>query len=918
MKRLLAPVVVLVMSGAAGVSGQTTTGRLIGKVIDKEGAVLPGVNVAIDSPALIGGTQTRVTDSFGEFSFVGIAPGQYTVKTEHPGFIPQERASVRVFLGHATSLTIAMPQGVFSGEIEVVDETPVVDPTQVNSGQIFEQSYMQDSAVGSVNRDYLVIVNQAAGVAGGSSWEDFAQPKVFGSTIGENAYFIDGMDTTNPAMATATGAMNFDAVGEIQLQTGGFEAEYGRATGGVLNVVTRSGGNQFSGTLDIRHRDSSFQESGDHFDTSELETSFQQYSVTLGGPILRDKVWFFLSYQMTNDQFTPIASPTTNKVQGQNYLAKVTWQIADSWRLTGRYSRDPRENENWNASRWVMPDATAVSKDATAVFSGELNSVLSESLLWNTTLGLYDYTLDRYPQHGDLQTIAHYNYDTGLATHSYGNQQYWNSPRKDFTTDLTWFVDDLAGTHEFKVGIEYSDISLSELFCYTGTPNGERCIDDGVGLFIYDIEVEGETVPFLMWEGHTSGENEYTGNISTGFIQDAWRPARNLTLKVGLRFDAVTYDTNNATTIADMAMLQPRLGVAWDMTGNAKNILRGSWGRFMHPNALTLPWHVRDLVEPGFQWYSCSGVLPLYFGIMVGSSEECAAAASDLGWDYRLDHDNWEPFGWVLAPWEHYGTEPNQIDPNLTATYADELILAFEREVGYRSSIELTWVDKSTRDITDDTCNGNWPDPAADAECNYYVHANLPELKRDYRAFMVRYETRGFDWLALLATYTYSTSKGSVEYTQNAGQVADFYPWHYNNRYGYLSDHRTHRLKLNGFVNLKGDWSIAFDAFWSSPFTWAPYENRIDNPDIPYGVHLLEPRGNRNANGNYQLDLQLSKGFTIGQVRLVAIGSVYNVFSDERPTSVCARVSGCGDINMGEPTNWQTPRRYEVGFRVEF
>jgi hypothetical protein len=157
-----------------------------------------------------------------------------------------------------------------------------------------------------------------------------------------------------------------------------------------------------------------------------------------------------------------------------------------------------------------------------------------------------------------------------------------------------------------------------------------------------------------------------------------------------------------------------------------------------------------------------------------------------------------------------------------------------------------------------------------------------------------------------------------VEYTQYVGTVADVYPWHFDNQYGYLSDHRKHQLKLNGFFNIAGDWIAAFDAFWSSPFTWAPYETRIENPEVPYGSHLLEPRGSREANNSYQLDLQLSKGFRVSQVRLVLIGSVLNVLSSEQPTAVCTRISGCGEFEMGDPTDWQTPRRYEVGFRVEF
>jgi hypothetical protein len=823
-----------------------------------------------------------------------------------------------VSLGHAVALIIEMPRGSFTGEIEVVDETPVVDPTQVSTGQIFDEDYMQSSAIGSANRSYFTIVNQTAGVAGGGTWSAVPQPRVFGSTIGENAYFIDGVDTTDPVMATGIVPMNFDAIGEIQFQTGGFEAEYGRATGGIVNLVTRSGGNHFSGTLDVRYRDQSFQESGEQFDSSELDTQYQNLAATLGGPIARDRVWFFASYQWIDDEFTPIAAPTTEDQESQVYLVKITWQIDPSWRLTGKYSGELWHADNRDSSRWRMPEATRYSESDTVILSADLSAVLSDSLLWNTTAGLYRFDGESYPQSGDLQTIGHYNYDTGVYTHNYGSQLYWGADRDDFTTDLTWFVDGLAGSHEFKAGLEYSDIALpDDGYCSTGTPNGERCVEGVPGLFFLDIEYGG-TLPYIMEEYFGFTEAEYTGAISTVFVQDAWRVTRDLTLKLGLRYDSVSYDDNEGAQVVDMDKLQPRLGFAWDVRGDAKNVLRGSWGRFMHPGSLSLPGWATNLDTGGGYWYACSFAVPLYLEVPVSSSEECAAAAADLGFPYRLDHEGWDPFGWILPPWEVYGSEVSRIDSGLRATYADELILAFEREVGNRSSIEFSYVDKKTRDIFDDTCNGNIPTPSADAACDYYVFANLPELKRDYRGFIVAYETRGLDWLTLLASYTYSSSEGSVEYTQYAGQVADVYPWHFDNRYGYLGDHREHRLKLNGFVTLDGDWTIAFDGYWSSPFTWAPYENRDDNPEIPYGGHLLEPAGNREANSSHQLDLQLSKGFSLGPVRLVLIGSVYNVFSDERPTEVCERVGGCGEIEMGEPTDWQTPRRYELGFRVEF
>ncbi len=894
---------------------QTTTGRLMGTTVDESGAVLQGVNVSIDSPALIGGSQVKTTDGRGEFVFLALPPGDYQVRTERAGFVSQERRKVTVPLGGAAVLSIAMPVGAFSGEIEVRDETPVVDPTQISSGPIFRSGYMQSSAIGSHNRSYLTVINQTAGVVEGPDVSGVSQSKVFGSTIGENAYFIDGMDATNPTTAAALVVLNFDAIGEIQLQTGGFEAEYGRATGGIINLVSKSGGNLFSGTFDARYRDQAFQESGDYFDTGELSTKYQNFAATLGGPILRDKVWFFASYQRINDVFTPIASPTTRDEKGQNYLGKITWQIAPAWRLAGKYTSAPMTIDNWGASRWRMPEATGLKKGTTAILSTELTSVLSDSVLWNTTVGAMNYWSDYYPMNPDLSAIGHYNNTTGLYTFNYGTQADWKTSRNDFTTDLTYFVDGLAGSHELKAGIEYSDLLFTGSECSTGTPNGDPCVENGVGFFFGDIEYGGQAVPWLMAEYHTAGPADYDGTVSTAFVQDAWRPVGDLTLKIGLRYDAVTYDSTGAR-IADMDMFQPRLGIAWDIGGDAKNVLRGSWGRFMHPNMLALPYWVPDRAQPSYYWYSCSGFLPLQFGIAVGSPDECAAVAAAFGSIHRTDNAGWDPFGWVLG--EVYASEPNQTAPGLRATYADELILGFEREVGNRSSIELTFIDKQTRDIVDDTCNGNWPTPSAGAACDYYILANIPELRRDYRGATLTYETRGLAWLTLLASYTYSSSKGSVEYTQNAGNVVDLYPWQFENIYGYLSDHRQHRIKLNGFFNIRGDWTIAFDARWASPFTWTPYENSFDNPDIPNGNHNLEPRGSREANNQHQLDLQLSKGFTTGRVRFVLIGTVLNALSSEQPTAVCEHISGCGAFEMGEATNWQVPRRYEVGVRLEF
>ncbi len=189
-------VVVLFLAAAASADAQTTTGRLIGTIYDGNSVPLPGATVTISSPAQIGGEQLRISGGGGDFSFVGIAPGVYTVTASLHGFVTQERSEVKVPLGGATALSIMLPEGTFGGEVEVVAETPVVDPTQVNTEQIFDQGYLQNASIGSRNRDYTAVLVQAAGVAGNDN------PNVFGSAENENAYYIDGIDTTDPVVGS--------------------------------------------------------------------------------------------------------------------------------------------------------------------------------------------------------------------------------------------------------------------------------------------------------------------------------------------------------------------------------------------------------------------------------------------------------------------------------------------------------------------------------------------------------------------------------------------------------------------------------------------------------------------------------------------------------------------------------------------
>lgn len=380
-----------------------------------------------------------------------------------------------------------------------------------------------------------------------------------------------------------------------------------------------------------------------------------------------------------------------------------------------------------------------------------------------------------------------------------------------------------------------------------------------------------------------------------------------------MRYDQVQFDNDIGAEIADMDAIQPRLALAWDITGDSKTVARFNWGRFMHPNALTLPNFACQDTVPTFRYLSCS-----FNGL---SREACEGLFGGLTLSaggftvprYILDPQSFDPAGWVLVPSQVFSSEPSQIAPGLEPTVAEELILGIERELTRRTAISLSYVDKETDDILEDTCNGNLPTPSANAACDFYVMANIPGLRREYQGFLLGFESRATDWLHVLASYVYSESKGNVEYNQNAGSDFDIFPDHFDNRFGFLSDHQRHRGKLNGYVDLPLDFTVGWSSYWSSGMH---FEAREAGPI--YGEVFLEPRGSRESDELYRLDLQASKGFDLGRARLQVIAAVLNVLDDEQVLAICDRVEGCGSESLGAGRDFRQPRSFEAGFRVQF
>jgi hypothetical protein len=952
-------VVALLLSAVAAAVDGATTSRLEGRVVDDQGKPLAGAEITISSDSLIGGPQSAVTAEDGSFAFHFLLVGEYTVNAELVGYTPAS-AVAAVRLDRTATVTLLMIPVTFSSEIEVDAVVPIIDPTRTSTGEVFDEKYLRLTAIGSDGRDYIKIMDQAAGVVPGRPQE------VFGSTWSENAYLVDGFNTTDASTGASATSFNFDAVEEASVLTGGLDAEFGFGTGGVLNVVTKSGGNQFSGTFDARYRDQNFNESGEHYDPDLNVSSNRLLSATLGGPILRDRLWFFAAIENLLAEETPVGAPETQVVDWNRFLGKLTWAINPANRVMLRYSTTPRTVDYANVGWWTAPEATHLIEASEPISQLEFNSVLSEALLLTVGLGINREFVSAIPMINDIEVNPEWDTD---AIYQFSNMWFveeGDRHRDHHRAKLSYFAGNAVGSHQLDTGLEYHKLRTREAgftpggyeLWYLNNDYWDEPWPDGDGDGLVDLFL------YRDWPPETARDPILSdGDGWSAFVQDQWRPIPRLTLRLGMRYDTMAHTNTAGETIADFEKWLPRFGVAWDIGGRGRHVLRAGWSRYLHPGVTNLSWQVPGIIDGSEE----------YFGLdfLCGAWGICdrETASAEIGSEFvHVDGDGDEhPFYLVglLADLPAETVDTLGVG-RLRVPYRDELILAYEARVARETSLELSYLRKEFHDQIEDTCNNNtwawgdgsppdmedpstWTDESA---CAGSVRANIDGLERTYEAFILRAASRARPWFHLVGSYTYAKTRGNSQFSSPysgfgsgpwgfPGADFDFFPTNFVNLDGNLDEDTRHFVKLNGYLQFPLDFTLGVGAFYRSGGALSVLTDCFDmyfpNPSglaelerlgIDYeemlqycqsessGWIFLEPRGSRRGDDLWQLDLQISKGFRIGNVRLVGIVSVFNTFSEETPISFMD--DPFSEPGWGSPVEWQQPRRWEVGFRVEF
>ena len=947
--------IAIVMASAAAVEAATNS-SLEGRVVDDQGDPLPGVQITIASESLIGGSQSTITDTDGEFGFRFLLVGKYSVEATLIGYTPAT-ATATVRLDRTASVKMQLVPVAFESEIDVNAIVPIIDTSRTNTGEVFDETYLRNATIGSENRQFYRIQDQAAGVA--------VPAKIFAATISDNTYLVDGFNTTDPSTGASATDFFYDAVEEVSVLTGGMDAEFGYGTGGVMNVVTKSGGNQFSGTFDARYRDQQFNEAGEHYDPDFDVSSSRILGASLGGPILRDQLWFFTAFENQFVESTPTGAPETEVENGNYFLGKLTWAIHKRHRLMLRYAATPWTVDYSGISNLRTPEATHLVENSVPTGQLEYNGVLSESLFLTIGLGVVREYLDASPMINDLETPVELNTDSGLVFSNPGWVEETDRDRDHHRAKLSFFADDAIGSHQADAGLEYHKLRSSEInFMPGGYGIGYRDGEIWVPPFP-DFDGDG-LVDFILRRNLPveTARDPITGEADgwSAFIQDQWRPVPELTLRLGLRYDTMTHTNMVGETVADFEKWLPRLGVAWDVGGRGRHVLRAGWSRYMHPGVTSLSSMVSGATRGVGEHFGLEFVCG-QFGI-------CDRDTATAFFGPEFVHVDSEGTEHLFYQYDISSQLPAEtVDTlgvgRLRVPYRDELILAYEARVARETSLEISFVQKKFHDQIEDTCNNNtwaWGDGTSpslndpstwtdESGCTGSVRTNMDGLRRDYEALILRAASRARPWFHLLGNYTYSKSQGN-NYSQpyygfgsgwNAfpGVEFDYFPTNFINREGNFSEDFRHTIKVNGYFLFPLDFTLGLGAFYRTAealnvatscmdmaFPSESGLSELARLGIDYhemlqycqspssGTLFLEPRGQRRGAELWQINLQLSKGFRIGRVRLVAIASAFNVSSEEAPVRFIE--DPFDSRGWGTATRWQDPRRWEVGFRVEF
>jgi outer membrane receptor protein involved in Fe transport len=597
-------VVLCFLLSAATALAQTTISTIEGTIKDAQGSVISGAQVVVKSQSL-GIERTATSDGNGFYRIAALPAGNYTLTISHTGFAPRTFDNVELTLNRTLTLDIPLEVGAVQEQVDVVENAQLLNPTSAATGSTITPQQIKEMPTNG--RNYLdlmqlvpgVVINRQANVG-----SDNATP-VLGERSGNNNFLIDGQpnkDTVGGGAAFVGGAasqFNQETIAEFQVLTAGFRAEFGQASGAIVNVITKSGGNQYHGLASIFFRNNIF-DSSNSLDPLETEAPFLQrwdYSLALGGPIVKDKVFFFASGERIreNRELNFVPPPGTPQIaldfENQFDNPSRTFDTRGFFKLDeqlGRHSLSQSVSYTNGNVREFLPlsNATDLPSRRNDLGARHLLLSFSDTILagdranpWVLTLrggyrGDTSETRPAHPEAGVGTTFQMFSSNnTGglfgnLGSFGFGNPNSRQALDQKYTS-ASANANKLLGDHNLKFGwnflrtrVDGIEFQVQNLQLFATVPDFIALGPINSGFFT--VTTAGGLTP-------EANEIHLRNNYNAIFAQDDWKFLPNLTLNVGVRWD---YDSEFVTK----QNVSPRLGFAWAAT--PKTIVRGHFGLF--------------------------------------------------------------------------------------------------------------------------------------------------------------------------------------------------------------------------------------------------------------------------------------------------------------------------------------------------
>lgn len=625
--RILSVLVALALVVVAVPAFAQTTGDVEGTVADSKGAPLPGVSVELKSPALQG-ARTTVTDASGRYRFPALPPGVYTATASLSGFTKAERTNVRVSLGGTASVDLTLSLSV-KEEVVVTGEAPVIDTTKGTVGTTASIDTIQRLPLG---RNFVSIATTVAGTgtsAGGGV-------TVYGATGLENQYIIDGVNTTGIKIGDQGKTLNNEFVQEVEVKTGGYEAEFSRALGGIINVVTKSGGNEFHGDVfgyydngDLAANDKRVADKGKVGQGELVLPDRLDAGLDLGGYFIKDRLWFFGAYDrvqrdqdvqaatgrvyptVTTDPVVTTFSGRTDKTRTNLFSGKLTFRLGESNTVQVSAFGDPGKFDG-QLFAIAGPDSAreGTNEFGATDFTGKWDGIFGTQFLGQAQYSRHQETDKTVPK---STALAVRNSRRSLTTYIEGSgaplfsDEEYN--RDSFTIKGTAFF----GAHEIKGGLDYEKLASDYRDAYGGGAIAQNFLTAaGAYRFSYyryfskfplncnsRLDANGDVVHGNYGTPGAGNANVPTSQDCLGydvaqavvnqpttrnlgfFVQDSWKVMKNLTVNAGLRYDQQGLDDASGNEVIKLKNeWSPRIGFVWDFMNNGKSKLYGNYGRY--------------------------------------------------------------------------------------------------------------------------------------------------------------------------------------------------------------------------------------------------------------------------------------------------------------------------------------------------